>query len=165
MPTASDRRDITKHRDRDGNVVNIAGMSDDHLKRTISLFSNTMTSATEGMLQNPQELSPRAKALYGGTCSLMTPDEYRKMVRGYYNRIGPYVLEAALRGLDVKDVLCKALGRIGRDPEAPEAQGSLTIRNNQVVFSSPPTMNAHEQIAGLLTGELDEDDLEEYEEE
>lgn len=153
-----------QHQDASGKVLNLAGMSDTHLRNTIGLFSQTMTEATKAMDSAPAELSRRAKALYGDTGTTMSPERYQKLVEGYYRKIGPYALEAALRGIDITDILQAALGRKGRDEEAPELLGTLKVEGGQIVRTRPSQLRVHERVAGLLIGDVDEDELD-YEDE
>jgi hypothetical protein len=103
------------HRTREGRVIPIAGMDDEHLMNTIRLFLGGLQELTERLGSKPErEPTAREKALYGDG-EEVTPQVYQAAVEAAYERLGPLVLEAALRGLDVRPMLVKAFGRDDRD--------------------------------------------------
>lgn len=67
-------------------------------------------------------MSVRAKALYGDTQTKLISN-YKEMVDTVYKRVGPYALEAALRGgivlNEVTPALRAAFGRSTQDVEGP----------------------------------------------
>lgn len=125
------KRDAAMHRTRDGEVVALAGMTSSHLVNTIAMFSTRMEEATKLIEQDPKQRTGRQAALYGKEDTTMPPEKYQAMVRGYYERIGPYITEAALRDdIDiskVRNIVRRALGREGIDPMAPGVSIGSTL--------------------------------------
>jgi hypothetical protein len=62
--------------------------------------------------ETQSDLSPFERRLYG--ISDMSPMDAADIVREGMARLAPYVLEAALRGLDVSGDLQAAIGRTGQ---------------------------------------------------
>lgn len=111
-----------EHKTANGEKVLICAMEDDHLKNTIAYFLRPLADATQRLsrdLEAPKERSERAKFLYGDRPMAMTAYEYGELYKESVEKIGPYLFEANVRGLDVSDLVHKAAGRTGADAEAP----------------------------------------------
>lgn len=108
------------HRTREGHRVPLAGMSDNHLRNTIQCFSEAVAELTRRMDEVDCPQSNRARALYGSRKP--SDQEYREVVKKWYEDVGPYFAEAATRGLDVSDLAQKALGRTSREEDLPSAE-------------------------------------------
>ena len=99
------------HTTRTGERIPIAAMTDDHLFNLIAMFCSKMAAA-RAAAETQVNLSPFERRLYG--IDDLSPTDAADIVREGMARLAPYVLEAALRGLDVSGELQTAIGRTGR---------------------------------------------------
>ena len=125
------------HTTRDGDEVPISGMTDSHLVNTIITFTHKAREQTTEMSCAPQVRSPRAKALYGERGGI-TPSGYRSTMKRVYEQAGPYVMEAVVRGIDVRSIVCEAVGRSALDEEAPRLKTSHGRIVDGVILVGPP---------------------------
>lgn len=109
------------HRTREGIEMPIAAMADDHLLATIELLLKPMKAVTDALKAGSAvgEQSAKSKALYGRQRKL-SESKAKEIHEATYRKVGPYVLEAALRGLGVRPQLIEAFGRGAADLEAPQ---------------------------------------------
>jgi len=110
---------IEKHKTKDGKLLLVSQMDDNHLKNTIGLVCRAIEKAIEG-LEVDTEVSKKQAALYGINrdhirthCSNALPVLTQKLY--------PYAAEAALRGIDISERLQKAFGRT-------EAEGQFNVK-------------------------------------
>lgn len=125
-----------------GSRIHISAMTDDHLMNTISLFCNTMAAMTDALNRDEQLRSRRAKALYGD--NRVSDQDYRNAISTFEKKTGPYILEAVVRGLDMKPIreaVVAAVGRSTRDEEAPLAE-----------------INGRKKLCGHVPRDLDDED-------
>lgn len=104
------------HTTREGQTMPIAAMDDEHLINTINFFAKAGISATENITQEIKQ-SRRSKALYGDR--QLNDNQYKEIITRTVLKLGPYVIEATIRGLDIRETLIKLMGRNAKDDEAP----------------------------------------------
>ena len=99
------------HTTRTGERLPIAAMTSEHLLNMIAMLCNKMADA-RAAAETQSEVSPFERRLYGITD--MSPIDAADIVREGMAHLAPYVLEAALRGLNVSPDLQSAIGRTGQ---------------------------------------------------
>lgn len=99
------------HTTRTGERLPIAAMTNEHLLNLIAMLCTKMAAA-RAAAETQSELSAFERRLYG--IADLSPVDAADIVREGMARLAPYVLEAALRGLDVSGELQTAIGRTGR---------------------------------------------------
>jgi len=101
------------HLDKDGNIILIAEMSDEHLQNTIRYFVKRLRGAKDifNQTQNPFD-----KKLYGRKFNKSAAGEY---IEEFFGKVGVYVLEANLRNLDIKETLDTLRIIVNRDKAMP----------------------------------------------
>jgi len=124
------------HTTAEGRTVPLSGMTDDHLINTIKCFSGKLIVATKEIECADRRRSKRGQALYGK--EVIDPDEYAAMTDHFYRGVGPYVLEATCRGLDVREIITAALGRDSKDEEAPGLPPLVRVRDGRFLLESMP---------------------------
>ena len=105
-----------EHMTRDGHKMFIAAMDDEHLMNTIRLFAGPCIEATKNVDGLETIQSRRAEALYGK--KILSPANYRRILHRTCVKLSPYIMEAVLRGLDVRQILVDVFGRNSLDREA-----------------------------------------------
>ena len=91
----------------------ISQMEDSHLANTINLMLRKINEA-KASLGTAINIDPASAAIYGintKAISQRAKDSIRPMIRLLY----PYLSEAALRGMDMKEALQDAFGREGKE--------------------------------------------------
>ena len=97
------------HKTASGQVMLICQMEDSHLENMIKLLSKKMLEA-KSVLTNSSNLDPVTSVLAG----IQTEDiiyNAKSSMKHFHEKLQPYVMEAALRGLDVSMHLQLAYGR------------------------------------------------------
>lgn len=97
-----------KHKTKEGVTILIAEMGDEHLLSTIAIFCNNINTFRE-ILDNPKEMKKSEKVLYGSEA--MSDGEAANRLLSLTDKLTSYVFEAAIRGLNISDMLQKAYGR------------------------------------------------------
>jgi hypothetical protein len=127
------------HMTKEGNIMPIAAMEDEHLQNTIKLICRPMIELQQNLARPTEGLSARARALYGDTVKV-SAEKFEEVYSLWCEKISPYIMEAAMRGLlgpTVRPVdnpqgvtvnpttkaLQEAMGRHGMDTEAPKIVG------------------------------------------
>ena len=98
----------TKHKTSDGSTLFIFEMEDSHLVNTIKIFCNQVSTFRD-VLDNPKEMKKSEKILYGD--SLMSESEATNKLASLTDKLAAYVFEAAIRGLNISEMLQVAYGR------------------------------------------------------
>ena len=98
----------TKHKTSDGSTLFIFEMEDSHLVNTIKIFCGNISTFRE-ILDNPKEMKKSEKILYGD--SLMSESEAANKLASLTDKLAAYVFEAAIRGLNISEMLQVAYGR------------------------------------------------------
>jgi hypothetical protein len=99
------------HTTRTGERLPIAAMTSEHLCNLIAMLCDKMAAA-RAAAETQSELSAFERRLYG--IADLSPLDAADIVREGMAHLAPYVLEAALRGLDVAADLQSAIGRTGQ---------------------------------------------------
>jgi len=99
------------HMTRTGERIPIAAMTNEHLLNLIAMLCTKMAAA-RAAAETQSELSAFERRLYG--IADLSPVDAADIVREGMAHLAPYVLEAALRGLDVAADLQTAIGRTGQ---------------------------------------------------
>lgn len=97
-----------KHKTKEGITMLIAEMGDEHLLSTINIFCNNINTFRE-VLDNPKELKKSEKILYGS--DTMSEGEAGSKLLSLTDKLTSYVFEAAVRGLNISNMLQIAYGR------------------------------------------------------
>lgn len=99
-----------KHKTRDGREILLAELEDLHL---INIISNKLDTLEEAKLILTDD-APRNKfdtALYG---EVMNEEYAYDFVADFDRAIGPYIAEASIRELDIRDLLDRYRQLVGR---------------------------------------------------
>lgn len=147
------------HTTNDGRKVPLSGMSDTHIINTIRCFSAQAATATEEIEQATLR-SRRAKALYG-TEDKFAGRSYPQLIERLYDLVGPYVLEAVARGLDVREIIVKALGRDAIDAEAPKLppiKGRIVGKSFRIRASGEGMADSMEFSASVVESDDEDED-------
>ena len=99
------------HTTATGETILIASMEDSHLLNAIGLFCRKMEHA-RAAADAPSTATEFERELYG--FDSVSAKDAAAIVRQGMALLQPYVLEAALRGLDVRADLQAAIGRTGQ---------------------------------------------------
>lgn len=98
------------HTTKEGDQMLIASMTDDHLLNMIRLLCGSMANARMVITGTAQE-DPILKVLEPGFSHAAIKTKAEETIRRGHSLIQPYVLEAALRRLDIQAHLHQAYGR------------------------------------------------------
>lgn len=99
------------HMTRTGERLPIAAMTNEHLLNMIAMLCDKMAAA-RAAAETQSNVSAFERRLYG--IADLSPLDAADIVREGMAHLAPYVLEAALRGLDVAADLQSAIGRTGQ---------------------------------------------------
>lgn len=99
------------HTTKTGQRMPIAAMTNEHLLNMILIVCNKMADA-RAAAETQSELSAFERRLYG--VSDLSPTDAADIVRDGLMILAPYVLEAALRGMNISADLQAAIGRTGQ---------------------------------------------------
>lgn len=126
-----------KHTTKDGTVMFIAEMEDDHLKNTILMITNTLRAAKLALGGNVG-LSKFNKAMFG-IDDVTNEAKAKSLIQSCYDKVCPYVFEAALRGLDISKQLQDVFEREGRIEIGllPGAQIAIEYTHDLNDFGNP----------------------------
>lgn len=97
------------HTTKDGQTLLICQMTNSHLVNTIRILCNKIKSGRL-TLENPQLQSQMVQVLSNFPVKPFTQNVIREL-KTHHNHLQEYVLEAALRGLDITGILQGAYGR------------------------------------------------------
>ena len=97
-----------KHKTKEGVTMLIVEMGDEHLLSTIAIFCNNINTFRE-LLDNPKEMKKSERVLYGSEA--MSEGEAGNKLLSLTDKLTSYVFEAAIRGLNISDMLQRAYGR------------------------------------------------------
>lgn len=106
----STKKPMKTHRTKEGEYMLIASMTDQHLLNTITAMGKAIKTL---MVIKPKNLLDRA--LYSRE-DISEEDRLEK-IREIDGNLGHYVLEASIRGMDLKELLQKIYGRQNAIPE------------------------------------------------
>lgn len=123
-----------EHRTKDGIVIEIAAMDDDHLLNTIYMFCKKIIPLTKRISEEPQARDRRQRARYGTTT--LSLNSYAEIMEEFEEAIAPYIMEAALRnimnidhrGNSAHELLCVAIGRKTRETALPSHNELATLQ-------------------------------------
>ena len=98
------------HTTQDGTNMLICCMSNDHLLNTIKSLTRRVQAAVE-LLTNPQLDDPLIAVFQPSYSKATMQERAKETLEFLHERLQPYVVEAALRGLDITSMLQSAYGR------------------------------------------------------
>ncbi len=100
------------HRTSDGRTILIAAMSDDHLVNTIRMYLRAL-SELRGIINGNAiiETCDEFTATILGIDEQEIIEDYKEAAVELTEKIMPYLLEATLRGIDLREDFQKAFGR------------------------------------------------------
>lgn len=118
------------HTTTNGDTLLICCMTDDHLMNTIRVLANKIQVAVE-VLTNPQLDDPLIAVFQPKFSKASMQDRAKESLEMFHERLQPYVMEAALRGLDITPLLQGTYGRSAsvpmRSPRVLEAPIDVEI--------------------------------------
>lgn len=103
------------HMTQDGETLLICCMGNEHLLNTIRSFTSRIQAAVQ-VLTSPTLDDPLIAVFQPGYSKAAMQEKAKENVEFLHERLQPYVVEAALRGLDVTELLQKAYGRSAAVP-------------------------------------------------
>ena len=118
------------HTADNGTTTLIAQMADAHLLNTISCFANRLHQSRLILENQHCPGNTLIRVLQPSFSSEAVKEKAQDAIRYYHQKLQPYIVEAALRGLDVKESLQKAYDRSAQLPTSvetllPAALGAL----------------------------------------
>lgn len=99
------------HTTKDGETMLICAMDDSHLFNTIRMYTNRMEAARAILQGSLHDQDPLIGIFQPQFSSASLKDQAQKSVKFCHGKLQPYVFEAALRGLNIQDLLQLAYGR------------------------------------------------------
>lgn len=108
------------HAARDGTTTLIAQMPDDHLTNTIRSFASRLHQSRLIIENQHCPGNTLIRVLQPEFSSEALKEKASESIRYYHQKLQPYVVEAALRGLDVSEPLQKAYDRSTQIPTSVE---------------------------------------------
>lgn len=131
-PQRKDRTMSIVHVDKEGTAKFIAAMEDGEVLNAIKEFATPLVEINSRI---DVDLEPRSKLskLSYGEPDKINPEKYQEMLRMTQVKIAPYVIEAALRGLEELPMVLQKIfgGRKAMDASAPKP-GHDSMTQNQV---------------------------------
>ena len=101
----------------DGQELLICQMGDQHLTNMIKFLARRIKEAQQ-VLTEQVKPDPMIEVLSPGYSHKAVQDRARRQLKEAHDQIGSYVLETALRGLDVSAILQEAYGRSSSVPSS-----------------------------------------------
>ena len=108
------------HTVNDGTTTLIAQMADNHLINTVRTFANRLTQSRLILENQHCPGNTLIKVLQPDFSSEAVKEKAQDVIRYYHHKLQPYIVEAALRGLDVTESLQKAYDRSAQLPTSVE---------------------------------------------
>ena len=103
---------MTKHRTADGRVLFISQMTDEHLKATLEMHRNNANNYRN--IATKTDYTFESSALYTHNNKDLAKSAKIKY-KALYEALGHYVLEAVIRGIDIKELVQEIANRKERD--------------------------------------------------